>query len=95
MKSTIISDLANLGCRFAKQFPQDPVDPEITILQALNGFWEDKKIFTMLIGLLKFRLHQLINTKRLCCLAQKLSNSKRAVLYVLALKTYKHTKDER
>jgi len=93
---TVISQLACLGCNFAA-YPNKihPVDPEKTIIQALDSFWTDKKVFTMLIGLLKYRIHPLINLPRLYNMALILENDKKILISVLLFKVAKATKDDR
>lgn len=95
MTDSLIVKLSALGCNFALQERGTIADPEKVILESLIFFWRDKKIFTMLIALLKYRIHQLINVKRLYSLSKNLDSEKKAVLRVLALKVYRHTGDVR
>ncbi|MDC0980313.1 hypothetical protein OAQ84_01115 [Bdellovibrionales bacterium] len=95
MQNSIIQKLSSLGCNFALNKKNLVVDPEKTIIEALDYFWIDKKIFTMLIGLTKHRIYHIVNTKRLYSLSANLSDSKKALLGVLALKVANHSKDDR
>jgi len=93
--SEIILKLESLGCMFATTKPEIVADPEKTLIEALDCFWTDKKIFTMLLGLLKFRISHLINTKRLLVLASGLDLQKQLVLSVVAKKIARTTGDKR
>ena len=90
-----IRNLSSLGCNFAHQELNVVADPEQTIINALDMFWFDKKVFTLLIALLKFRISHLVNVKRLYNLSRELENDKKALLRVLALKVHRYTKDQR
>lgn len=92
---SIYSKLEVLGCNFAVTAEVNSIDPEKTILEALDYFWEDKKVFTMLVGLMKYKIYGLINTQRLSLLSQNTSEEKKALLAVLALKVFNETKDIR
>lgn len=87
--------LSSLGCNFALSNSSIEADPEKTIIEGLDYFWSDKKVFTMLLGLLRFRIFHLINTKRLYALSNNLSSDKKALLAVVAIKVYKYTADSR
>jgi len=95
MESSIIQKLASLGCFFSNDESRIEADPEQTIIDALEYFWSDKKVFTMLIGLLKFRLYHLVNTKRLGTLALNISGEKQVLLAVISSKVARHTGDIR
>jgi hypothetical protein len=84
-----------MGCNFAAGASTQTPDPEKTILEALDAFWVDKKIFTMLIGLLVHRLYALINTQRLLILSKNLPEPKLALLAILSHKVARHTGDKR
>jgi transcriptional regulator with XRE-family HTH domain len=93
--NNIFQKLTSLGCRFAVDSSATLPDPEATIIEALDGFTDDKKIFTMMIGLLIFRLHHLINTQRLLALAADLDNNKKILLIVVCIKVARATNDQR
>lgn len=95
MEADIIKKLSSLGCAFAKQNFAEMVDPEKTIVEALTYFWIDKKIFTLLIALLKYRIPHLINTSRLYSEIQKQDDDIKILLKVIALKVARQTKDTR
>ncbi len=95
MSSQILKDLSSLGCNFAISEDSISADPEQTVIRTIDYFWQDKKIFTMLIGLIKFRLFHLINVQRLLILSKNLDSERKAILAVLSLKIFRHTQDER
>ncbi|MBT4762876.1 MAG: hypothetical protein HOO06_14375 [Bdellovibrionaceae bacterium] len=91
----ILHSLSSLGCNFILYKQGLEADPEKTIIEVLDYFWIDKKIFSMAVGLLRYRIHHLINLKRLWLLSEDLDEDHKAVLAVLTLKISKFTGDER
>ncbi|MCB0341637.1 MAG: hypothetical protein H6626_09330 [Pseudobdellovibrionaceae bacterium] len=95
MNRPITRQLSSLGCNFAVQESDAVADPEKTILMAIDYFWIDKKIFTMLIAVLKYRISHLINVKRLHILSKKIDTDKKLILSVVAAKVGQQTGDIR
>jgi hypothetical protein len=95
MNRSLQNDLSSLGCNFAIQEFGRVADPELTLIHALDFFWRDKKMFSMLIALLKYRLHHLINTKRLFVLSKNLSSDRKILLKVISKKVAAFTGDLR
>ena len=79
-----LKKLASLGCGFKVDYLDLASDPEQTIIDSLNFFWTDEKLFIMLIGVLKHRISDLIHVERLVSLAKKLSNDELIILMVIA-----------
>lgn len=84
-----------MGCQLALGPSERTPDPEKTIIQCLEFFWLDKKFFTLLLGLVKYRLTPLVNEKRLIDLGQKLDSNRRALLFVLMHKAHAHNNNPR
>lgn len=81
--------LASIGCGFRTDLPKFPADPEQTILDSLDFFWSDEKLFVMLIGVLSHRISSLIHVERLVSLSKNLTKDQRIVLMVIADKMIK------
>lgn len=95
MDRSLQSDLSSLGCNFAVQEFGQVSDPELTLIQALDSFWQDKKLFSMVISLLKFRIFHLINMKRLFALSKNLDSDRKILLKVVSKKVGAFTGDVR
>ncbi len=93
--STILKKLSSLGCNFVVGGSDLNSDPEQTIIDSLAYFSIDKKVFTMLIAVLKFRIHHVINIKRLHLLSKDLDEDSKALLRVVALKVARHTSESK
>ncbi len=83
-KDLVLQNLASLGCGFYTDPPEHVADPERVIVDSLQSFWTDQKLFTMLLATLTHRIHDLIHVERLLSLAESLSQDEKIILMVIA-----------
>ena len=80
------SNLASIGCAWTVEFPKIPADPEKTVLDTLQFFWSKPKIFNMLVGVLYYRIHDIIHVDRLISLAQDIPSEEKIILKAISQK---------
>jgi hypothetical protein len=80
--------LLSLGFAFQGKLPKQASDPEKTIIQILPAFFEDRKLFRMLLTWLDI-VSDLIHIERLIPLATNLDASSKIVLAAISLKLQK------
>lgn len=85
-QNVLMKDLSSLGCAFAIGSSKKTPDPEMTIIHCLHLFWEKQDLFSMLLGVLYYKIHDLVHVERLYSLAKGLSDNEKILLKVIAYK---------
>lgn len=80
--------LVSLGFAFYGEFSPNPADPERTIIELLPAFYNDRKVFRILLRWL-FTATELIHIERLLALGKHVAFENKVVLGALALKMEK------